>query len=227
MRCCVVRQMIREGDYVEGVVSLWVAVSPSREALEKYTEIDYSTNDMSRLSLFADDFPGVGFCDEDNSEADISDRPTRSLAELLSALFLPLNHYPEICKTVRRPAPPKGGERLRFALRFPASRKVGNGFRRRQPGETAIHGVYHGRHALARLSATPSRSCRLSGPARVTDRRCALCGERHHARRVAAKKGAPGVDMLDPRIGAWWRSNGVDGPETAQNGKGWANVVLS
>ena len=83
MRRCVVRQMIREGDYVEGVVSLWVGVSPSREALEKYTEIDYSTNDMSRVSPFADDF-GVGFCDEDNSEADISDRPTRSLAELLA-----------------------------------------------------------------------------------------------------------------------------------------------
>ncbi len=67
---------------VQGAVSLWVGFSPSREALENYVEIDYSTGDLSRLSQFADDF-GTGFYDDDFMEADMPEKPTRSLGDLL------------------------------------------------------------------------------------------------------------------------------------------------
>jgi hypothetical protein len=66
---------------IPGAVSLWVGVSPSREALESYVEMDYTKSDTSRLSQFADDF-GTDFYDEDFMEV-WADEATRSLPELL------------------------------------------------------------------------------------------------------------------------------------------------
>jgi hypothetical protein len=73
---------MEEDPDVEGAVSLWVGVAPSRDALEKYVDIDYSTGDPSRLSQLADDF-GTGFYDEDFVDTSFHSKPTRSLPELL------------------------------------------------------------------------------------------------------------------------------------------------
>ncbi|MBI3836668.1 MAG: immunity 22 family protein [Planctomycetia bacterium] len=73
---------MQEDKRVEGAVSLWVGVSPSREALENYVEIDYSTGDLSRLSQLADDF-ATGFYDEDFVDISFHERATRSLPDLL------------------------------------------------------------------------------------------------------------------------------------------------
>jgi hypothetical protein len=73
---------MQEDKQVQGAVSLWVGVSPSRDPLENYVDIDYSTSDLSRLSQFADDF-GTGFYDDDFMEADMPETPTRSLGHLL------------------------------------------------------------------------------------------------------------------------------------------------
>jgi hypothetical protein len=75
-------QTMHEDKRVEGAVSLWVGISPSRNALENYVQIDYSTGDLARLSQFADDF-GTGLYDDDFVEADMSGKPTRSLSNLL------------------------------------------------------------------------------------------------------------------------------------------------
>jgi Immunity protein 22 len=72
---------MQEHKRVEGAVSLWVGVSPSQDALENYVEIDYSTNDLSTISQFADDF-GTGWHDEDFMEIAV-EKSTRSLSELL------------------------------------------------------------------------------------------------------------------------------------------------
>ena len=67
---------------IPGAVSLWIGVSPSREALEGYVGMDYTKGDTSRLSQFADDF-GTDFYDEDFMDTSFHDMPIRSLAQLL------------------------------------------------------------------------------------------------------------------------------------------------
>ena len=67
---------------IPGAVSLWVGVSPSRDALENYVEMDYTKSDTSRLSQLADDF-GTDFYDEDFMDTSFHERPTRSLSNLL------------------------------------------------------------------------------------------------------------------------------------------------
>jgi hypothetical protein len=83
---------------IPGAVSLWVGVSPSREALESYVEMDYTKNDTSRLSQFADDF-GTDFYDEDFMEVWAAET-TRSLPQLLrgcsyDSLIIP--KFVELC----------------------------------------------------------------------------------------------------------------------------------
>lgn len=73
---------MQENRRVQGAVSLWVGSSPSRDALQDYVDIDYSTTDLSRLSRFADDF-GTGLYDHDFMETDVTEKSTRSLSELL------------------------------------------------------------------------------------------------------------------------------------------------
>src|SRR5260221_1475154 len=93
------RIVMREGERVDGSVSLWVGVSPSRDALENYVELDYSTGDMSRLSQLADDF-GTGYYDEDFVDISFHEKATRSLSDLLhrcsyASLIIP--KFVELC----------------------------------------------------------------------------------------------------------------------------------
>ena len=67
---------------IEGAVSLWVGVAPSRSALEAYLDIDYSSGDASRLSPFADDF-GIEYYDEDFVDISFHETATNSLPWLL------------------------------------------------------------------------------------------------------------------------------------------------
>ena len=73
---------MQEDERVEGAVSLWVGVSPSPDALENYVEMDYSMNNLSRLSPLAKDFK-TGWYDHDFMEADMPEKSTRSLGDLL------------------------------------------------------------------------------------------------------------------------------------------------
>ena len=76
---------MHEEKRVEGAVSLWIGVSPSRDALENYVEMDYSTNNISHLSRLARDFR-TGWYDHDFMEADMPKRylPGRGLSLLVT-----------------------------------------------------------------------------------------------------------------------------------------------
>jgi hypothetical protein len=92
-------QTMQEDNRIGGAVSLWVGVSPSRNRLEEYVEIDYCTTDKSHVSEFADEF-GTGFYDEDFMELSFHEKPTRSLANLLhrcsyAALIIP--KFTDLC----------------------------------------------------------------------------------------------------------------------------------
>ena len=67
---------------IPGAVSLWVGVAPSQEELMKYVDINYSTNDASWISQFADDFK-TGYYDEDFMEVWVLAKATRSVSNLL------------------------------------------------------------------------------------------------------------------------------------------------
>ncbi len=71
-----------EGKEVQGVVSLWVGVSPSQDALENCAEMDYSSDNISHLSRLAKSF-GTGWYDHDFMDTSFHEKPTRSLSELL------------------------------------------------------------------------------------------------------------------------------------------------
>ena len=68
---------------IDGVVSLWVGVSPSQEALEDYVDIDYSSTVSPPSSGLAHDFR-TGFYDHDFMDTSFHETPTRSLTDLLS-----------------------------------------------------------------------------------------------------------------------------------------------
>ena len=72
---------MQEGDYVDGVVSLWVGFAPSYEALEGYVEPDYASDAQPHVSPLATDF-GTGWYDHDLLEISVG-RPTKSLVALL------------------------------------------------------------------------------------------------------------------------------------------------
>lgn len=67
---------------VEGAVSLWAGVSPSRTALETYLDTDYSTDDPSSRTPFDYDF-GIEYYDQGLVDISFHDTPIKSLAELL------------------------------------------------------------------------------------------------------------------------------------------------
>lgn len=69
---------MREGDYKEGVVSLWVGQADSEAALAAYA--DYDASPRSRATL-ASDF-GTGRYDHDFMDMAV-EKPTRSLSDLL------------------------------------------------------------------------------------------------------------------------------------------------
>ncbi|HEX4143201.1 MAG TPA: immunity 22 family protein [Pirellulales bacterium] len=73
---------MQEGEEVPGAVSLWVGFSPSRDALEEYADIDYSTNDHPHVSRLAKDFE-TGWYDHDFMDTSFHDWSTRSLPDLL------------------------------------------------------------------------------------------------------------------------------------------------
>ncbi len=67
---------------VEGAVSLWVGSSPSRDVLEDYVEIDFSTDDHPHVSRLGKDF-GTGWYDHDFMDITFHEWSTRSLPDLL------------------------------------------------------------------------------------------------------------------------------------------------
>ena len=72
---------MQEGEEIEGNVSLWVGDAQSPDALDVYTDADYS-NAGRHLSQFANDF-GTGWYDHDFMDAYVHANSTRSLVELL------------------------------------------------------------------------------------------------------------------------------------------------
>jgi hypothetical protein len=90
---------MREGQEVEGVVSLWVGFSTSQDALENYVEMDYSPSNISRLSRLAKDF-GTGWYDHDFMDTSFHEQAARSLPDLLrgcsyASLIVP--KFVELC----------------------------------------------------------------------------------------------------------------------------------
>ena len=72
---------MREGEEIEGVVSLWLGHADSQDALQNYVEMDYSNHVNHHLSPLAIDF-GTGWYDHDFMDTAVK-RPTRSLRDLL------------------------------------------------------------------------------------------------------------------------------------------------
>jgi hypothetical protein len=73
---------MHEDRRVEGAVSLWTGFSPSRDALQDYVEIDFSTNDYPHLSRLGKAF-GTGWYDHDFMDTTFHNWSTRSLPDLL------------------------------------------------------------------------------------------------------------------------------------------------